>query len=79
MLTNDQMIPDRFSRMQFAKRLHKFITESIRNGYRIQVTTYTQSRIYSHESQFKAGKYSVYAQRGKKWDCIDLASVRAVQ
>ena len=74
----DEMKPDRFGRMYHAKRLYKYILSALQQGKRIQVTTYTQSRIYSSESQFKAGKYSVYVKRGKNWDCINLCSVMAI-
>lgn len=79
MIDVTKMTPDRYSRMLYAKRLYKFILDALQAGKRIQVTTYTTSRIYTSTSQFKADKFYVYSQRGKHWDCINLCSVRAIQ
>jgi len=78
-MTDAQMIPNRFLRMMENKRLYNSIVLEIANGLSVQVTTYTQSRIYSKAEQFKLGKTGVYTQRGKKWDCINGASIRSVR
>lgn len=77
-MTNDQMTPNRFARMMENKKLYNFIASAIVKGYSIQVTTYTHSKIYSKIEQFKLGKAGVYTQRGKHWDCINGASIRAI-
>jgi len=78
-MTDAQMIPNRFLRMMENKRLYNSIVLEIAKGLSIQVTTYAKSKIYSRAEQFKLGKTGVYAQRGKKWDCINGASIRSVR
>ena len=77
-MSNDQMKPNRFLRWHMARRMYAAITQAIAEGYRVQVTTYTTSRIYANLDQFRCTKSSVYSQRGRQWDCIDGASVRFV-
>jgi len=74
-----KMTPNRFMRMYENKKLYNSIIVEISKGLSIQITTYTQSKIYSKAEQFKLGKTGVYAQRGKNWDCINGASIRSVR
>jgi len=60
------------------ENLYNKIIEQLKLGRTIQVTTYTKSKLYTRESQFRLGDDGVYVQRGKHWDCINGASVRAV-
>jgi hypothetical protein len=72
------MKPNRFLTMMENKRLYAFIAEALAKGLSIQITTTTQSRIYGKIEQFRLGKSGVYVCRGKNWDCINGASVRAI-
>lgn len=76
-MTNSEMKPNRFLNLCKYKKLYSGICEAIKNGFSIQVTTYTQSRIYKSIDQFKIDKLGVYAQRGKHWDNITLCSIRS--
>jgi hypothetical protein len=77
-MTNDQMTPGRYLRMMENKRQYAFIAEALVKGLSIQITTITQSRIYSKIEQFRLGKSGVYVRRGEYWDCINGAGVRAI-
>ena len=78
-MTNDQMKANRYANAMKYKKMYAFIAGSIENGLRIQITTYTQSRIYSSVSQFKLTLKGIYAQRGNNWDCIEFCNIRAIQ
>ena len=74
-----KMTPNRFGKMMECKKLYNSIKAEISKGLSIQITTYTQSKIYSKIEQFKLGKTGVYVQRGKAWDCITGASIRSIR
>jgi hypothetical protein len=78
-MSNENMKANRFLRMYENKKLYNGIIAEIAKGLSIQITTYTQSKIYSKAEQFKLGKTGVYAQRGKNWDCINGSSIRSVR
>ena len=75
----ENMKPNRYLIMHENKKLYKSIIAEISRGLAIQVTTYTHSKIYTKAEQFKLGKTGVYVQRGKKWDCINGASIRSIR
>ena len=77
-MTNAEMKPGRFAKAMKFKKIYAFIVRAIASGARIQITTYTQSRIYTSVSQFKLTMKGIYAQRGKNWDCIEFCNIRAV-
>ncbi len=54
------------------------IQESLKAGLRVQVTTYLKSTVYDsrHVGMFKVAGKSLYAQHGRRWDCIDYCSIR---
>jgi hypothetical protein len=60
------------------KELLNAIQETLNSGLRVQVSTHLKSTIYDsrHVGMFKVSGNSLYAQRGKKWDCIDYCSIR---
>ena len=74
-----KMTPNRFGKMMEYKKLYNNIKAEISKGLSIQITTYTNSKIYSKIEQFKLGKNGVYVQRGKSWDCITGASIRSIR
>lgn len=78
-MSNENMKANRYLRMYENKKLYNSIIAEIAKGLSIQITTYTQSKIYTKAEQFKLGKTGVYAQRGKNWDCINGASIRSVR
>jgi hypothetical protein len=78
-MKNSDMTENRYLIMYQNKKLYNGIISEIEGGAAIQVTTYTQSRIYTKASQFRLGKTGVYVQRGKHWDCINFCSIRPVR
>lgn len=78
MLTNDQMVRNRFGKWHNAKKLVEMITSNLKAGNVVIISTYTKHVQYSkkHADMFKATKSGAYVQRGKYWDCIDGCAVR---
>lgn len=78
-MTNEQMKAGRFLKMQKARRMFRFIQTNLVAGNSVSVTTYTRSVNYKpkHKDMFKLSGSSVYVQRGKNWDCIDLCRITA--
>jgi len=72
MLTNDQMIPNRFARMARARRVYNFIKTQAEAGRTVCATNYaTQTRITAkHLPMVRLTKMDVLVQRGKHWDSI---------
>jgi hypothetical protein len=77
-LTNAQMIPNRFARMAKVRRLQRKIAETFAKGGWVQVATVLRVTTYQpkHAHHFKFGRFSVYVARGKHWDCIDFCAIR---
>jgi hypothetical protein len=76
MLTNDQMIPDRFLRMAKAKKRRNAIEVCFADGGVVQVVTYFRATTYKSIEWFRFDRFSAYVRRGKQWDCIDYAKLR---
>jgi hypothetical protein len=76
-MTNEQMKAGRFLKMHKARRMFRFIVANLEAGNSVSLTTYTRSVNYKakHKDMFKLAGSSVYVQRGKHWDCIDLCRV----
>lgn len=70
------MKPGRFLSMQRARSTYRAITSHLAAGGKVIVATYTKATIYSSVEQFKLGKATVYARRGKNWDAIDGCAIR---
>ena len=78
-MTNEQMKAGRFLKLHKARRMFRFIVANLEAGNSVSLTTYTRSVNYKakHKAMFKLAGSSVYVQRGKNWDCIDLCRVTA--
>jgi len=78
MLTNEQMIPNRFGRMAKVRRLQRKIAATFAAGGIVQVATHTRYTNYSakHAEMFKFDRFSAYVARGKHFDCIDFCTIR---
>jgi hypothetical protein len=79
-MTNDQMKAGRFLKLAKGRKMFRFILANLEAGNSVSVTTYTRSVNYKaeHKTMFKLGvSGSVYVQRGKNWDCIDLCRITA--
>lgn len=78
MLDNSRMIANRYATAHYYKKIYKSMIKAMEAGYRIQVSTYLVSRVYSRPEQFKLRMDGIYAQRGKHWDCINYSAIRSV-
>jgi predicted SnoaL-like aldol condensation-catalyzing enzyme len=78
MLTNEQMIANRFARMAKVRRLQRKITETFAKGGIVQVATHLRYTNYTakHAANFKFDRFSAYVARGKHFDCIDFCQIR---
>lgn len=77
-MNNDQMKANRFLKLHNGRRRFNFIVNNLNAGNSVSLTTHTRSVNYKpkHVGMFKLGNSgSVYVQRGKHWDCIDLSRV----
>jgi hypothetical protein len=77
-MTNEQMKAGRFLKLAKGRRMFRFIVANLIAGNSVSVTTHTRSVNYKakHVAMFKIGATgSVYVQRGKAWDCIDLCRI----
>jgi len=72
MLTNEKMTKFRFLIWHRARVRHRFITENLKAGRMVQITTATRAVRYTakHLEMFKVNRTGCYVQRGKRWDCI---------
>jgi hypothetical protein len=79
-INNEQMKAGRFLKLHRARRMFRFIAANLTAGNSVQITTYTKSTVYKakHVDMFKLKGASVWVQRGKTWDCIDLCHIRAL-
>ncbi len=71
-------IPGHFARLQRGKNLYKRITEALKSGKIVMLSTRTKSTQYDHRhvGLFTLGTSgSVYVERGKQRDCIDFSSI----
>ena len=77
MLTNDQMKPNRFAKLARGRMLYRRMNAAWDAGGFVRVgtaTRYTDYRV-KHRDMIKLGKSgSLYAQRGRNWDCLDFCS-----
>lgn len=78
MLTNDQMIKNRYGHWAKARRLINDIQSTLNVGGYVVIGTCTQARQYDsrHVHMFKATPSGAYVQHGKKWSCIDCCFFR---
>lgn len=79
MLTNDQMIPNRFARWARARKMVAFIASNLEAGRTVYIQTSTKITKCDkrHASMFKATRSGAFMQRGKNWDCIDYCKITA--
>lgn len=77
-MTNAQMTPNRFGRWSEARTQLRKIVNHLEAGGRVMVATYTKATVFDarHVEKFKATKSGLYAQYGKRWDCIDGCAIR---
>ena len=57
------------------EKMFNAIQREIAKGNTIQVTTMTHSKLYTRADQFKFDATGIYAQRGKRWDCINFTKI----
>jgi hypothetical protein len=78
MMTNEQMIPNRFARMAKVRRLQRKIIETFAKGGAVQIVTHLKATTYQskHAEMFKFDRFSAYVARGKRFDCIDFCQIR---
>lgn len=64
--------PGLYLQMHEARKLFRFIAETLAAGRRIQITTATRSTVYSpqHASLFVLRGRTVAVQNGRRLDCI---------
>jgi hypothetical protein len=80
-MSNDEMRPGRFLKLQNGKRMLSAITNHLKSDGTVLVCTYTRATKLSkkHLDMVRMGKSgSVYIQAGKRWDCIDGCGIRLV-
>ena len=78
-MMNQSMKANRFLKLCEGKKKLSAITNHLKNGKVIMVCTPLRVTQYGkkHIAMFKMDKAgSVYAQRGKKWDCIDYTTIK---
>ena len=78
-MTNDEMKPGRFLRLQKGKRIFSSIINHLNNGGSVLICTYTKATkiTQKHISMIRMGKSgSVYVQSGKNWNCIDYCGIK---
>lgn len=78
MISNEQMIKNRYGRWAKARRLVGDICDTLNAGGYVVIATATKARRYDVRSvdSFKATKHGAYVQRGKQWDSIDYCGIR---
>jgi hypothetical protein len=78
MLTNEQMIPNRFARMAKVRRLQRKIHETFDKGGIVQIATHLKVTTYKpkHINMFRFDRFSAYVAHGKRFDCIDFCQIR---
>jgi hypothetical protein len=80
-MSNDEMKPGRFLKLQTGKRLYARITGHLQRQGTVLICTYTRATKVTakHINMIKMGASgSVYIQAGKRWDCIDHCGIRLV-
>lgn len=77
MASNSWMVPNRFLKLQRARRLYAFIASNFGAGRFVVVSTHLRSTTYRSLDWFKLQGASVYVRRGRSWDCIDFSSISA--
>jgi hypothetical protein len=78
MLTNDNMKPGRFLKLQNGRNRMAWIQKQLALGRRVIVSTHLHRTIYSKPEQFKMDRLGyVYAINGKAWNCIDFSNLTA--
>lgn len=76
-MTNDQMRPGRFLKLQRGKKLFARMNQAWDNGGFVRVGTATRYTDYKakHREMLRMGESgSLYVARGKRWDCLDFCS-----
>ena len=79
MLTNAQMISNRFGRWARARRMVNAIRSHLAAGHTVMLYTHLKATKFSkpeHAEMFKAARDGAYVQRGTCWDCIDYCGVK---
>lgn len=81
LLSNEQMVRNRFGRWARARRLVRTIQDALSADGSVVIATYTKATQYDrrHVAMFKATPTGAYVQRGKRWDCIDFAGISIVR
>jgi hypothetical protein len=74
-MTNDEMVPGRFQKMQDARRLYDRMACAMNKGGFAVVYTNMIARRIDQLSDVKLGRTAVYIRRGKSWDCINYCRV----
>jgi hypothetical protein len=79
MLTNSQMVANRFGRWALARRKLAWITTQVNSGKTVYVATYTKITAIKakHLPQVKATKTGLYIQHGRKWLNADYCKISA--
>lgn len=79
-MSNDEMRAGRFEQWARMRKLFAAITEHLKAGGRVQVSTYTHSTVYQpkHLAMFRCGKTGVYVQSGKRWNDIHFSGIRLI-
>lgn len=79
MLTNEQMIKNRFGRWAAARKRIAWIQDRLAEGRTVYVCTMTRATPYTakHFDWFKATKSGAYVRHGKGWVCIDPCGLQA--
>lgn len=77
-MTNEQMTPGRFLRIQQARTKYRAIVEHLRAGGHVMLGTYTRATEYKpqHADWFAIVGHNVYVRQGKSRVCIDGCAVR---
>jgi hypothetical protein len=79
MISNNEMIANRYGKWARARRIVKAIHGTLSKGGTVTITTQTHQWVYDKPKQaenFRATKTGAYMQRGKRWECIDYCAVR---
>jgi hypothetical protein len=77
-LSNADMIANRYYRWAEARRKHREIVQHLQNGGKVVIPTYTRATVYErdHAEMFKATKTGLFVQRGRRWDGLNFSNIR---
>lgn len=77
-MDNHQMKPNRYLRWAKARKMVGDIQAHLSSGGKVLVGTATRHTIYDnrHVDMFRATRTGAFAQRGKKWECIDFCGIQ---